>query len=311
MAIELRKLGAAVVEGPDFIEIAPPLRWTPAAIHTYDDHRVAMCFSLAACNPLAAPSPTEPVAVRILDPKCVAKTFPDYFETLFSVAGTESRWIPVITVDGPTASGKGTVASAVAELLGYHVLDSGVLYRATALAAIRHGVGADDEQGLSTLAEALELGFEAGTIRLGGTDVTALLRDENVGALASRISALPAVRQALLRLQYSFRRLPGLVADGRDMGTVVFPDAGLKVFLTASAEARAHRRLQQLEGAGVSTTLEGLLAGLRERDARDQNRAIAPLKPAADAVLLDNSTLSIESTVEAVKGLWEQRRPFA
>ncbi|MFM9916210.1 MAG: bifunctional 3-phosphoshikimate 1-carboxyvinyltransferase/cytidylate kinase [Rhizobacter sp.] len=311
MAIELRKLGAAVVEGPDFIEITPPLQWTPASIHTYDDHRVAMCFSLAAYNALAEPKPANPVAVRILDPKCVGKTFPDYFEALFSVAGTEPEWIPVITVDGPTASGKGTVASALSERLGYHVLDSGVLYRATALAAIRSSVQADDDCGLAALAEKLDLGFEAGAIRLGGTDVTALLRDENVGALASRISALPTVRQALMRLQYSFRRLPGLVADGRDMGTVVFPDADLKIYLTASAEARARRRYQQLEAAGVSTTLAGLLAGLRERDARDQNRAVAPLKPAADAVLLDNSAQTIESTVDAVKDLWEQRRPFA
>jgi 3-phosphoshikimate 1-carboxyvinyltransferase len=311
MAVELRKLGAVVVEGADFIEIAPPLHWSPASIHTYDDHRVAMCFSLAACNPLAVPPPSDPVAVRILDPKCVGKTFPDYFEALFSVVGTKPEWIPVITVDGPTASGKGTVASALSERLGYHVLDSGVLYRATALAALRGGVDSDDEAGLAALAEALDIGFEAGSIHLDGADVTAQLRDEEVGALASRISALPAVRQALLRLQFSFRQLPGLVADGRDMGTVVFPDADLKIYLTASAEARARRRHQQLEASGVSSTLEGLLAGLRERDARDQNRAIAPLKPAADAVLLDNSALTIESTVEAVKSCWEQRRPFA
>jgi len=311
MAAELRKLGAVVVEGADFIEIAPPLHWSPASIHTYDDHRVAMCFSLAACNPLAVPPPSDPVAVRILDPKCVGKTFPDYFEALFSVVGTKPEWIPVITVDGPTASGKGTVASALSERLGYHVLDSGVLYRATALAALRGGVDSDDEAGLAALAEALDIGFEAGSIHLDGADVTAQLRDEEVGALASRISALPAVRQALLRLQFSFRQLPGLVADGRDMGTVVFPDADLKIYLTASAEARARRRHQQLEASGVSSTLEGLLAGLRERDARDQNRAIAPLKPAADAVLLDNSALTIESTVEAVKSCWEQRRPFA
>ena len=311
MAVELRKLGAVVVEGADFIEIAPPLHWSPASIHTYDDHRVAMCFSLAACNPLAVPPPSDPVAVRILDPKCVGKTFPDYFEALFSVVGTKPEWIPVITVDGPTASGKGTVASALSERLGYHVLDSGVLYRATALAALRGGVDPDDEAGLAALAEALDIGFEAGSIHLDGADVTAQLRDEEVGALASRISALPAVRQALLRLQFSFRQLPGLVADGRDMGTVVFPDADLKIYLTASAEARARRRHQQLEASGVSSTLEGLLAGLRERDARDQNRAIAPLKPAADAVLLDNSALTIESTVEAVKSCWEQRRPFA
>jgi 3-phosphoshikimate 1-carboxyvinyltransferase len=311
MAVELRKLGAVVVEGTDFIEIAPPLHWSPASIHTYDDHRVAMCFSLAACNPLAVPPPSDPVAVRILDPKCVGKTFPDYFETLFTVVSTKPAWIPVITVDGPTASGKGTVAIALSERLGYHVLDSGVLYRATALAALRGAVGAEDETALAALAEELDIGFEAGSIHLDGADVTAQLRDEEVGSLASRISALPAVRQALLRLQFSFRQLPGLVADGRDMGTVVFPDADLKIYLTASAEARARRRHQQLEAAGVSSTLEGLLAGLRERDARDQNRATAPMKPAADAVLLDNSALTIDSTVDTVKDLWEQRRPFA
>ncbi len=311
MAIELRKLGARVVEGPDFIEVTPPRRWTPAAIHTYDDHRVAMCFSLAAFNPLAVPPPAEPVTVRILDPKCVAKTFPEYFETLFSVVGTQSDWVPVITIDGPTASGKGTLACAVAQALGYQVLDSGVLYRATALAAMRSAVDAEDENALAALAEALDLDFEAGSVLLDGVDVSALLRHESVGTLASRISAWPAVRQALLRLQWSFRRVPGLIADGRDMGTVIFPQADLKIYLTASADARARRRYQQLEAAGVSTTLTGLLAGLQERDARDQNRVASPLKPAADAVLLDNSALSIESTVESVLNCWAQRRPFA
>ncbi len=311
MAIELRKLGAGVVEGPDFIEITPPRHWTPSAIHTYDDHRVAMCFSLAAFNPLAVPPPAEPVTVRILDPKCVAKTFPDYFETLFSVVGTQSDWVPVITIDGPTASGKGTLACAVAQELGYQVLDSGVLYRATALAAMRSAVDAEDENALAALADALNLDFEAGGVLLDGVDVSALLRHESVGTLASRISAWPAVRQALLRLQWSFRRVPGLVADGRDMGTVIFPQADLKIYLTASADARARRRYQQLEAAGVSTTLPGLLAGLQERDARDQNRVASPLKPAADAVLLDNSALSIESTVESVLSCWAQRRPFA
>jgi len=311
MAIELRKLGAGVVEGPDFIEITPPRHWTPSAIHTYDDHRVAMCFSLAAFNPLAMPPPAEPVTVRILDPKCVAKTFPDYFETLFSVVGTQSDWVPVITIDGPTASGKGTLACAVAQALGYQVLDSGVLYRATALAAMRSAVDAENENALAALADALNLDFEAGSVLLDGVDVSALLRHESVGTLASRISAWPAVRQALLRLQWSFRRAPGLVADGRDMGTVIFPQADLKIYLTASADARARRRYQQLEAAGVSTTLAGLFAGLQERDARDQNRVASPLKPAADAVLLDNSALSIESTVESVLSCWAQRRPFA
>jgi len=311
MACELRKLGASVTEGPDFIEITPPTTWQSAAIHTYDDHRVAMCFSLAAFNPLATPAPTVPVSVRILDPKCVAKTFPDYFETLFSAVTTAPEQIPVITIDGPTASGKGTLACAVAQALGYRVLDSGALYRATALAALRRSVADHDEPGLAALAEALNLHFDAGQIWLDGEDVTAQLRQEEVGAYASRISAFPAVRHALVRLQWSFRQLPGLVADGRDMGTVIFPQADLKIYLTASAEARARRRHHQLERAGVSTTLESLLAGLLDRDARDQNRAVAPLKPAADAVLLDNSALSIESTVESVLACWAQRRPSA
>ena len=199
----------------------------------------------------------------------------------------------------------------MADALGYHVLDSGVLYRATALAAIRSAVDADDESALAALADALDLAFEQGHVRLDGVDVSALLRHESIGTMASRISALPAVRQALLRLQWSFRRLPGLVADGRDMGTVIFPGAPLKIYLTASADARARRRHQQLEAAGVSTTLESLLAGLQDRDARDQNRATSPLKPAADAVLLDNSALSIESTVDAVLSCWAQRTPLA
>ncbi len=309
MATELRKLGASVVEGADFIEITPPKAWKAAAIHTYDDHRMAMCFSLAACNALAVQAP--PVPVRILDPKCVGKTFPDYFETFFSVARTRPEWIPVITIDGPTASGKGTLAGVLSDKLGFHVLDSGVLYRATALAAIDAGVDATDEPALAALAEGLDMNFKGGLVHQGGVDVTRRLRQEDVGLLASKISALPQVRHALLRLQLSFRRLPGLVADGRDMGTVVFPDATLKVYLTASAQARAQRRFSQLAAAGLSTTLEGLLADLQERDARDQNRAIAPLKPAADAVLLDNSTLPIGSSTETLLDVWSQRSPFA
>ncbi len=309
MATELRKLGASVVEGADFIEITPPTIWKAAAIHTYDDHRMAMCFSLAACNALAGQSPAVPV--RILDPKCVGKTFPDYFETFFSVAHTRPEWIPVIAVDGPTASGKGTLAGVLSDKLGYHVLDSGVLYRATALAAIDARIDATDEPALAALAEGLDINFKGGVVRLGGDEVTSRLRQEDVGLLASRISALPQVRQALLRLQLAFRRLPGLVADGRDMGTVVFPDARLKVYLTASAEARAQRRFSQLATMGLSTTLEGLLADLQERDARDQNRAVAPLKPAADAVLLDNSTLSIGSSTETLLNIWSQRSSFA
>jgi 3-phosphoshikimate 1-carboxyvinyltransferase len=309
MATELRKLGAAVVEGADFIEVTPPTHWQPAAIHTYDDHRIAMCFSLAAFNGLAAPA-SAPVPVRILDPQCVAKTFPDYFETFFELVSTEPKDIPIITVDGPTASGKGTLASAVAKALGYHFLDSGAVYRATALAAMRASVRADDEQRLAQLAGNLDLQFDADTIRLGGQDVTETLRLEEVGALASKVSAWPLVRAALRTLQVSFHRVPGLVADGRDMGTVIFPGAQFKVFLTASAATRAERRYKQLISKGISANIDSLRAELEARDARDQTRSVSPLRPAVDAMLLDNSALSVEASVEAVLEAWEQRRPF-
>jgi len=301
MAAELRKLGTTVVEGPDFIEVQPLTHPRPAAIHTYDDHRIAMCFSLAAF---------AGVPVRILDPRCVGKTYPDYFEALFAVADAHRSDIPVITVDGPTASGKGTLASALAARLGYHLLDSGSLYRAAALAALQRGIAEADETRLAQLAGSLALQFDGGRIELDGSEVTDLLRRESVGALASKISALPSVRQALHGLQLSFRRVPGLVADGRDMGTVVFPDAQLKVFLTASAAKRAERRHKQLISKGFSVSIAALRADLEARDARDMNRCVAPLKAAEDAQLLDNSDLSIEASVEVALGWWQQRRPF-
>jgi 3-phosphoshikimate 1-carboxyvinyltransferase len=309
MASELRKLGATVVEGQDFIEVTPPAKWTPAAIHTYDDHRVAMCFSLAAFNALA-PGNAEPVPVRILDPKCVAKTFPHYFETLFSVVETDTARIPVLAVDGPSSSGKGTVASAVAQRLGYHFLDSGAVYRATALAAMRAGLTPADEHSVAVVAATLDLAFEGNSIRLAGEEVAEQLRDEAVGSMASKISALPSVRTALRELQLSFRRLPGLVADGRDMGTVIFPGADMKVFLTASAAKRAERRHKQLISKGISSNIDSLRADLEARDQRDQNRAVAPLKPAPDALPLDNSDLTIDESVNWVLNCWEQRRPF-
>ncbi|KNZ32987.1 MAG: 3-phosphoshikimate 1-carboxyvinyltransferase [Methylibium sp. NZG] len=309
MANELRKLGAAVDEGPDWIAVTAPVRWTAAAIHTYDDHRIAMCFSLAAFNALAGAAPPAPV--RILDPQCVGKTFPDYFERLFSVVRTDTAHVPVITVDGPTASGKGTLASALAKALGYHFLDSGAVYRATALTALRLGVGTDDEPRLAELAAGLDLHFSADQITLRGLDVTEALRLEEVGAMASKISAWPAVRAALRELQLSFRQVPGLVADGRDMGTVIFPGADLKVFLTASAATRAERRHKQLISKGISANIDSLRADLEARDARDQNRSIAPLKPAEDATLLDNSALTVQASVDAVLEVWQRRRPFA
>ena len=308
MARELRKLGATVAEGDDFIRVAPPAAWRPAALDTYDDHRMAMCLSLAAFNPLAGAAP--PVPLRIHDPRCVAKTFPDYFETLFTVVQAAPAEVPVITIDGPTASGKGTLASDVAAALGYHHLDSGALYRATALLALQRGTGADDEVALARLAADLDLRFEAGRARLAGADVTDALRREEVGALASRIAALPAVRRALHDRQLAWRRPPGLVADGRDMGSAIFPDAPLKVFLTASAATRAERRLNQLISKGISAKLTDLRSELEARDARDLSRDASPLAPAADAMPLDNSALSIEASVAQVLGWWSARRPF-
>jgi 3-phosphoshikimate 1-carboxyvinyltransferase len=305
MATELRKLGAAVEEGADFIRVTPPAEWKPARIQTYDDHRIAMCFSLAAFNPAGVP-------VRIDDPKCVAKTYPDYFEALFSVVQTAAPRIPVICVDGPTASGKGTLASHVAHKLGYHYLDSGALYRITALAAVRAGLELDaaHEHSIAKLAETLPVRFLGGRVLLGNDDVTDAIRTEEAGMNASRVSALPAVRTALVALQQGFRRLPGLVADGRDMGTVIFPDAQMKVYLTASAAQRAQRRYKQLISKGISTTIDSLRKDLEARDARDSSRAVAPLKPAEDALLLDNSSQSVEESVAQVLQWWESKQPF-
>ena len=325
MAAELRKLGAGVVDGPDFLEVHPPARWLATRAHTYDDHRMAMCLSLAAFNPLAQPSvagaagpgpddlPASAPAgqpVRILDPACVAKTFPAYFETLFSVARAHPGSIPVITVDGPSASGKGTLAARIAQRLGYVQLDSGAIYRAAGVAAERAGLNLDDAAAVAALAATLDLRFEGERIFIGLEDVTEAVRSEAGGLLASRVSALPAVRQALHALQLGFRRLPGLVADGRDMGTVVFPDAPLKVFLTASAAERAQRRHKQLISKGIQARIEDLRADLELRDARDRGRSASPLQPAQDAQLLDNSGLGIDETVELVLGWWAQRRPF-
>lgn len=308
MACELRKLGATVEEGTDFIRVLPlsnPTGWQAASIHTYDDHRIAMCFSLAAFNPAGLP-------VRIEDPKCVAKTFPDYFEALFSLVQTHRQHIPVICVDGPTASGKGTLAAALAKRLGYHFLDSGAMYRITALAATNTGLPIDPsgEAAIARLVQDLSITFTAGQILLDGVDVTEAIRSETNGMNASKVSALPQVRAALINLQHSFHRLPGLVADGRDMGSAIFPKAPLKVFLTASAFERAQRRFKQLISKGISTTLDSLRADLEARDERDRTRNASPLKPAQDAVLLDNSDLSVEESVDLVLGWWQGKQPF-
>jgi 3-phosphoshikimate 1-carboxyvinyltransferase len=310
MAAEARKLGAQVEEGADFIRITPPAdasAWRAASIHTYDDHRIAMCFSLAAFNPAGLP-------VRIQDPKCVGKTFPDYFETLFTLV-QPSAAAPVICIDGPTASGKGTVATLVAQRLGFALLDSGALYRITGLAASRAGIPLEEAQAerIAALIGTLDIVFTPDQrVLLGGEDVSLAIRTEEAGMSASRVSAFPAVRQALLQLQRDFRRLPGLVADGRDMGTTIFPDAPLKVFLSASVECRAQRRFKQLIDKGLSANMHDLLADLQARDARDTQRSASPLQPAEDALHWDNSAeRTVEQAVQQVLAWWQQRQPFA
>jgi 3-phosphoshikimate 1-carboxyvinyltransferase len=242
----------------------------------------------------------------------VAKTFPDYFETLMGVTAAPQAGVPVLCVDGPTASGKGTLAAELARALGYHFLDSGALYRVTGLAARRAGLepGPADAPAIAALAGSLPLRFADGKVLLDGQDVSDTIRSEAAGMDASRVSALPAVRAALVELQHGFRRLPGLVADGRDMGTVIFPDARLKVYLTASAARRAERRHKQLISKGFSTTIDSLRADLEARDARDASRSVAPLRAAEDALQLDNSDLSVEESVDQVLAWWQGKQPF-
>ena len=206
----------------------------------------------------------------------------------------------VIAIDGPSGSGKGTLAGLLAARLGWQLLDSGALYRLLAYAAGKHGIALDNEAALAMLAANLDVQFVAGGIILEGESVTERIRNEQVGAGASQVAALPAVRDPLLQRQRAFREAPGLVADGRDMGTVVFPDAPLKIFLTASAEERARRRYLQLKAKGEDVSLPSLLEEIQARDDRDMNRAVAPLKPAVDAIQLDSTEMSIEEVLERI-----------
>lgn len=220
--------------------------------------------------------------------------------------------IPVIAIDGPSGSGKGTIAQRLAEQLGWHLLDSGAIYRVLALAALHHGVALDDEDGLVPLAAHLDVQFTTNAQKqirtiLEGEDVSNSIRSEEVGGAASQVAAYPRVREALLRRQRAFRQLPGLVADGRDMGTVVFPDAPVKFFLTASAEERADRRFRQLQNAGSDANLAQILADVQARDDRDMNRATAPLRPAADAKVIDSSALSIDEVLSVVLAYASER----
>ncbi len=287
MATELRKLGANVEEGADYLRIDPPVGALHAvAIDTYDDHRMAMACSLAA---LGTP-------LRINDPQTVAKTFPDYFARFAEVG----QAVPVIAIDGTSASGKGTIATRVAQALGWHYLDSGALYRLTALAARRAGTAWDDEDAVAAMAAGLDVAFGDHAIILAGEEVSDAIRSEEISVGASRVAALPAVRAALLFRQRAFRRSPGLVADGRDMGSVVFPDAMTKIFLTASVEIRAMRRHKQLIEKGMAASIADLLLDLRERDERDSQRSVAPMQQGADAELLDTTNHTIDSAVAQV-----------
>lgn len=296
MATELGKLGVAVEEGADYLVVTPPPAGplSQVGVDTYDDHRVAMSFSLVA---LAG------VGVRIHDPKCVNKTFPTYFQRLAEV----TRPVPVIAIDGPSASGKGTVAARVAQALGFHCLDSGALYRLVALRGLRVGRELTDEGWLAEAAATLDAEFLGDQIYLGGVDVTDAIRSEECSAGASKVAAYPAVRDALVRRQRDYRRAPGLVADGRDMGSVIFPDAQIKFFLTASVEARAERRYKQLIEKGMPASMDSLSQELRQRDERDASRSVAPLRKLPDAVLLDTSDIGIN---EAVEFVLERARPL-
>ncbi len=235
-------------------------------------------------------------------------TFGDFIHITHYMSNSSNNKSPVITIDGPTASGKGTIAQRVADHLAWHYLDSGALYRLVGLSAHLRGLFDDGFPPANSLAETalidcaarLNARFQGATVWLDELDVTLDIRQEQAGLWASQVGAVAAVRDALAERQRRFRQPPGLVADGRDMGTVIFPDAQLKIFLTASAESRAQRRYKQLIDKGFSANLEGLLEDLRARDARDMNRATAPLKPADDAVLIDSTALDVEETVAAV-----------
>jgi CMP/dCMP kinase len=216
-----------------------------------------------------------------------------------------SNPIPVIAIDGPSASGKGTIAKRVAQTIAFHYLESGALYRLVALLAFREGVR--DEKAVAEAAEHMDVTFREDEIILEDQDVSAHIRHEEIGKRASEVARMPLVRQALLKRQRAFRQPPGLVADGRDMGTVVFPDAALKIFLTASPQVRAERRYKQLKEKGIAANLGALSRDLAERDARDASRAVAPLVPAPDSQVLDSSALSVEAVVDRILKSWREK----
>ncbi len=304
MAMGLRNLGIRVDEADDGAVVHGG-RFRGGTVESFGDHRVAM--SLAIAGTVA----DGDVVVRDVD--AVATSFPGFVQCMAAIGveirttngAIESVGIPVIAIDGPSGSGKGTIARRLARALGWHFLDSGALYRLVALSAVRAGVSLEDAAGLAALARTMDVEFGSDDddnerIWLAGDDVTSAVRDEICGANASAVAQIPAVRAALLERQRAFQRAPGLVADGRDMGTHVFVDAALKVFLTASAGERARRRHKQLKDKGMDVSLAALSRDIEDRDRRDSERSLAPLRPAGDARILDSSGQSIEAVTQTV-----------
>jgi len=298
MATELRKFGAQVHEGKDFLEVTPSEFINDGiTVETYDDHRMAMCFSLVSF---------AGVSVEILDPRCVNKTFPNFFDSLKSITRA-----PVVSIDGPSGVGKGTIASLLAKRLGYHYLDSGALYRVLAFVSKELGVelhGWDSEKiEIWFLRQKVE--FKVGKIFWGNKDISEAIRSQEISDFASRIASNLEIRKSLINIQKSFRRAPGLVAEGRDMGSVIFPDSPVKIFLNASIQVRAERRYKQLIGKGLQVKMEGLAEELEKRDLRDKSRDHSPLRRVEGAVEVDTSTLSAEAVLEMVVELCESSLP--
>jgi len=289
MTTEMRKLGVNVSEGPDSLEIEPPTSFNEGvAIDTYDDHRMAMCFALVAFAGLD---------ITINDPKCASKTFPNFFEKLESALQA-----PVITIDGPSGSGKGTVARQVANRLGFSYLDSGALYRSVGLFYLNGGESNNlsDPVSVKKFMDQIRIELSGDTIFLNGEDVTKQIREESVSMAASKVAKSEIIRGLMYELQRNVRHAPGLVADGRDMGTTVFPGARLKIYLTASLEERARRRYLQLVESGERVNMEGLVAEMGRRDLEDSSRSSSPMRQAESAIEIDSTGKGIAEVVQDV-----------